>query len=179
MHFSQLCTHARCLGYWAMRFDAGRFGNVPLEGLRAVIAFDSPQRMIDGGWTQVLIVDPEATPAQQQALDAILLGRAGGPWAVLARFVGTHLSTRFQPIAFSTEGPARRVTIAGLLSTLVTPIKGRDRGRPVVFENIFNQIHAARQILALGDTQYDDGVIRIETTETHGLMSDFDWAVTP
>jgi hypothetical protein len=28
MHFSQLCTHERCKGYWAFRFDEGMFGDV-------------------------------------------------------------------------------------------------------------------------------------------------------
>ena len=28
MHFSQLCTHDRCKGYWALRFDEGSFGTV-------------------------------------------------------------------------------------------------------------------------------------------------------
>src|SRR5690606_7877200 len=45
MHFSQNCTHDRCKGYWALRFDEGTFGGVPLAGTRALIAFDTPQRM--------------------------------------------------------------------------------------------------------------------------------------
>ena len=48
MHFSQHCTHEHCLGYWAIRIDDGAYGDVPLGGLRAVIAFDAAQRMIDG-----------------------------------------------------------------------------------------------------------------------------------
>lgn len=176
IHFSQLCTHEHCLGYWALRFDEGDFGGVPLAGLRAVVAFDSPQKMIDGGWTEVLIIDEAADARQRQALETLLLGRAGGPWAVLARFVARQLDTRFLPIAFSDEGATKRATIAGLLDAVVTQIRGRDRGRPVVFENIFNQIHAPTQVLAFGDTRYDDGTIRIETSGTHGLFSSFDWS---
>src|SRR5262245_6143045 len=72
MHFSQLCTHERCRGYWALRFDGGHYGDVPLGGLRAVVAFDCAQKMIDGGWTEVLIVDESASPAQRTALESIL-----------------------------------------------------------------------------------------------------------
>jgi hypothetical protein len=51
---------------------------VPLAGLRAVIAFDTPQRMIDGNWIQSLMwrppsggpdaagSDPSATPDRGQ-----------------------------------------------------------------------------------------------------------------
>ena len=178
LHFSQLCTHERCIGYWALRFDEGVFGDVSLAGLRAVIAFDTPQKMIDGNWTEVIIIDESASPAQRAALETILMGRAGGPWEVLGRFVTRQLDTRFLPIAFADEGATKRASIAGLFNAVVTQIRGRDRSKPVLFENIFNQIHAPTQVLALGETQYDDGVIRITTSQTHGLFSNFNWAVS-
>ena len=93
MHFDQLCTHERCIGYWAIRIDEGRFGEVSLDGLKAVVAFDSPPHMISGDWTEVLIIDEAASPAQREALETILRGQAAGPWAVLARFVGRWLDT--------------------------------------------------------------------------------------
>ena len=47
IHFDQLCTHERCRGYWAFQFDDGEVDSTRLIGRRAVIAFDSPQRMVD------------------------------------------------------------------------------------------------------------------------------------
>ena len=178
MHFSQACTHERCLGYWAIRIDDGHFGDVPLAGLRAFIAFDAPQRMMDGGWTEVIVIDASAAPAQRVALDTMLRGRAGGSWGVLARFVATWLDTRYLPIRFDDEGTTHRGEIPGLVTTTVTNIKGRDRAQPVTFENIFNQIHGASQVIATGSTRYDDGVIRFATDKTHGLHSRFAWAVS-
>ena len=69
------------------------------------------------------------------------------------------------------------VTIPGLLKSVVSRIRGRDRSKPVLFENIFNQIHAPTQVLATGDSAYDDGTIRFNTTRTHGLFSSFEWRV--
>lgn len=177
MHFDQLCTHERCLGYWAVRVDGGQFGHVPLAGAKAVIAFDAPQHMISGNWTEVVIVDEAASREQQEAMDLILTGRAGGPWEVLAKFVGRRLETRYLPIVFSEEEGTKKAKIPGLFEATVTPIRGRDRSQPVLFENIFNQIHAPKQVLATGTTAYDDGVIRIETAKTHGLFSNFEWRV--
>lgn len=177
MHFDQLCTHERCIGYWAVRIDSGDYGGIPLAGLRAVIAFDTPQHMISGGWTEILLIDETATPDQRAALQSILSGCAGGPWEVLARFVATWLETRYLPIEFAGDEIAKTVTIPGLLKSVVTRIRGRDRNKPVLFENIFNQIHAPTQVLATGETQYDDGVIRIATTRSHGLFSNFEWRV--
>jgi len=178
MHFSQACTHERCIGYWAIRVDDGAYGDVPLSGLRAFIAFDAPQRMMDGGWTEVIVIDESAATPQRTALDTILRGQAGGSWGLLAKFVGTWLETRYLPIAFSDEGTTHRADIPGLLTTSVTNIKGRDRSQPVTFENIFNQIHGASQVIAIGSTTYDDGVIRISTEKTHGLHSRFEWTVS-
>jgi hypothetical protein len=177
MHFSQLCTHDRCKGYWALRFDDGVLGDVPLGGLRALIVFDTPQRMIDGNWTQRLIVDPTATVEQRRALETILLGRAGGPWEKLHSFVGNELPTEYLPIDFADDGGTKRLSIKDRITGFVTQIRGRDRNKPVLFENIFNQIHAPTQVIALGDTEYRDDTIVIHNSGTHGLFSNFDWKV--
>jgi hypothetical protein len=177
MHFSQACTHERCLGYWAVRVDEGAYGDVPLAGLKAFIAFDAPQHMIEGNWTEVVIIDEAASPAQRLALESILTGKAGGSWALLAKFVSRWLDTRFLPIEFIEDPHAKHARIPGLMEASITEIKGRDRSQPVTFENIFNQIHASTQVLALGSTTYDDGVIRIATKQTHGLHSKFEWVV--
>src|SRR5262249_30660845 len=160
IHFSQKCTHERCAGYWALRVDEGTFGDTPLAGTRAVVAFESPQRMIDGGWRQTIIIDVNASDDQRGALEAMLMGRAGGPWEKLAAFVATRRPTEFRPIEFVDEGATKRATIVDRLKTVVTQIRGRNRQEPVVFQNCFNQIHASTQVLAFGESEYDDGVVR-------------------
>jgi hypothetical protein len=178
MHFSQNCTYERCKGYWALRIDDGRFGEVSLAGTRAVIAFDTPQRMIDGGWLETIIIDERASEAQRRALETIFLGRAGGPWEKLAAFVATRQPTEFRPIAIEDEGAVKRASIVDRLNTVVTQIRGRDKSRPVLFDNIFNQIHAPTQVIALGESEYDDGVVRFRTTGSHSTFSHFEWRVT-
>ena len=133
--------------------------------------------MIDGNWTQRLIIDPVADAAQREALETILLGRAGGPWEKLHAFVATDLPTEFRPIDMADEGATKRISIADRLKAVVTQIKGRDKTQPVLFENIFNQIHASTQVIALGDSDYQDEGIAFNTTQTHGLFSNFDWRV--
>jgi len=60
----------------------------------------------------------------------------------------------------------------------VTQIRGRDKSKPVLFENIFNQIHAPTQVIALGESEYDDGVVSFRTAGSHGLFSHFEWRVS-
>jgi hypothetical protein len=178
VHFDQLCTHERCKGFWAIRFDDGDFGGTSLAGARAVIAYDTPQHMIDGDWTEVIIIDATATPAVRSAVEQILTGRAGGPWIKLAKFVGRQLDTRYLPIVIEEAGPTRRVRVENLLEGQITDIRGRDRSRPVTLENCFNQVHAPEQVLARGDTRYDDGVIVVASQGTHGLHSRFRWSAS-
>ena len=176
-HFSQRCTHERCIGYWALRFDAGQYGDTSLDGLRAVVAFECQQLMIAGDWTEVLLIDEGAASDQREAVQAILSGKAGGPWQVLARFVSDWLPTRFVPIAIEDEGKVKRVRVGSLLEGSVEDIRGRDRDLPVTFQNMFNQIHAPTQTIARGDTRGDLGGIRFRNAGTHGLHSRFDWRV--
>jgi hypothetical protein len=179
LHFDQLCTHERCLGYWAISVDEGQFERVALAGVKAVIAFDAPQHMISGNWVEVVIIDEAASREQRGAMELVLTGGAGGPWEVLSKFVGRWLETRYLPIDFSIDEVSKSARIPGLLETSIKRIRGRDRSRPVLFENMFNRIHAPTQVLATGTTEYDDGVIRISTTKTHGLHSNFEWRVEP
>ena len=177
MHFSQNCTHERCKGFWAIRIDEGAYGSIALAGTKALVAFDTPQRMIDGRWHETIIIDEATTREQRAALEALLEGRVGGPWEKLAQFVETRRPTEFRKIAFADEGTVKRASIAGRLKAVVSQIRGRDRSQPVFFENIFNQIHAPRQVIAVGDAEYDDGTIRFTNRETHGLFSSFSWSV--
>ncbi len=178
MHFSNACTHERCVGYWAIRIDEGAYGDVPLSGLKAFIAFDSPQHMIEGNWTEVVIIDEAASPdAAGGARDHP--HRPGRRLVGPAREVRLPLARHPLPARSSsrTKTRTKRARIPGLLDTSITEIKGRDRSQPVTFENIFNQIHGSTQVIALGQTHYDDGVIAIRTEKSHGLHSRFEWAV--
>ncbi len=177
VHFEQLCTHERCVGYWAVRFDDGRFAEVSLAGARAVIAYDSPQKMIEGSWTEVVLIDAPAGDAQRNAVEGILTGQVGGPWEILARFVSNWLPTRTAAIRIEEEERGKRVSVDGILDASIEEIKGRDRSKPVTFENMYNQIHPPTQMLARGTTRYDDGTIRVDTKDTHGLYSSFHWRV--
>jgi hypothetical protein len=149
--------------------------DVRLDGLDAVVVYESPQVMIDGGWREVILISEDADEAQRSSLEAVLKGTLGGPWEVLARFVDEWLPTRSVPIRIEDTESEKKVGIPGLLEAAVGAIRGRDRGRPVVFENIYNQIHAPHQVIARGTTRYDDGDVRIRTQGTHGLWSQFEW----
>lgn len=175
LSFKQLCTHERCLGAWAMHFEEGRHGDVSLDGLNSVILWDSPRHMIAGGWTTALFVDDRADDRQRLALEAVLCGECGGPWSVLARFVARRVETRFLPIRFEDGGRKKRMWIEGVLDVSIDAIRGRDSSQEAVLTNVFNQIHAPLQALALGQTRCSDPRMPFEMSGTHALHSRFSW----
>jgi hypothetical protein len=177
MHFSSRCTEARCLGYWAIRVDEGAYGEVDLAGSRVVIAYDAPQLMIEGGWRERIVIDESADADRRAALESILDGSAGGPWAKLDEFVGERLPTRYASIDLDDRERIKQVAVDGVLSGSIETIRGRDRDRPVTLENVFNQIHAPEQVVASGSSTYDDGAISFVNEGTHGLWSAFSWRV--
>lgn len=178
VHFSQDCTHERCKGFWVVRFREGMLDGVDLKGVDAVVAYDSPQQMIAGGWTETILISDTATPPQVDAVERILSGAVGGPWHVLDRFVEHRTPTRTARITIEEDDRAKKVMIKGVLESSVEAIRGRDRESRVTFENMFNQVHAPSQVIAMGTSRYDDGSIAVETQGSHGLWSDFSWTVT-
>jgi hypothetical protein len=172
--FKQLCTHERCFGHWAIHFDDGGYDETALAGLNAVVVYDSPQHMIVGGWTTAFSIDERATDAQRSAIETILSGAAGGPWKVLARFVGTRRETRFVPIHFEDAGRRKRMWIDGSLDTTIEAIRGRDEASEAVLSNLFNQIHGLVQVLARGKTRCSDRGFSIDIDGTHALYSSFE-----
>ena len=176
IHFSQKCTHEVCRGFWAIRFEAGRAGDADLAGVDAVVVYEAPQVMVDGGWKQVIIVSDRAEAGQRRAIEEIISGVRGGPWEVLSRFVSDALPTRTAPVTIEDAPGRKSVTIAGILEGAVQAIRGRNRAEPVTFENIYNKIHDSTQVIATGSTRYDDGELVIANDGTHGLWSRFRWA---
>lgn len=177
VHFSQGCTQDYCIGYWALRFDSGEIDGVDLAGAKAFIVYSSPKVMIDGNWSQEMILDEADSPERREKLEEIFTGRRGGPWAVLARFVGQRLPTRVAPIVIEDEGLTKRVSVEGLVDSSIEAIKGRVKGSPVTLENMFNQIHASSQVVARGSTTYTSSLLPFKITNTHGLYSTFNWEV--
>src|SRR5438552_8763720 len=92
---------------------AGRFGNVSLSGLRAVVAAKYPKAIHEGYGHVVLFVDDKASDAQFTAFATVLSGQLGGmPWEALAGTI-----TKF-------EGPIRKpieITVAGEQSLVRIP----------------------------------------------------------
>lgn len=174
--FKQNCTNERCTGHWSLHIDEGRYDDTLLNGLNAVIVFDAPQLMYEGDWTETIYIDERADETQRAALEAILTGKVGGPWEILARFVSRWQKTRYVPMYFEDNGRHKHLRIDGLFETDVNAIRAIDDIGEATLTNLFNQIHGDVHVLARGKTTCTDGALDFSIEKTHGLYSKFTWA---
>ncbi len=140
-------TKGDCTFAFAFRVNEGRFGTVGLEGLCFAVIGWTPGVMGEGQWKVGVIVDERATPAQQEAIVAIVSGQAGGPMAALGPLIGTFLGVERKAIRFEKNGLKRSVTIPGVLEQSVEGVASvGDPGQPVIIDHT---LHPANRWLAL------------------------------
>ncbi|MBA3319052.1 MAG: DUF1326 domain-containing protein [Gemmatimonadales bacterium] len=102
----------------------GRFGDVDLSGLRAVVAAKYPNAIHEGHGHVVLFVDEGARPEQVNAFTTILSGQAGGmPWEALAGTIERFEGPIAKPIDLAVDGQRAHVRIPGTVELETTPLR--------------------------------------------------------
>jgi hypothetical protein len=156
--------------------QTGTHDGLALDGLTVAIAFHIPGRMADGDWQAAPYLPAAATPAQRQALEAIFLGRAGGPMARVALVVGAWQAARVVPIAYHAEGRQRRVEIPGVLSLEIEALAGADGASEIWISNVRHMACRA-MAAALGRRgEYRDHGRRWDHAGKNAHYGPFEWA---
>src|SRR5262249_8739199 len=165
--FRQRCDQDRCIGYHALHIEEGRYGSLELAGLNAFLLTEAPPVMFSGGWTQAAYLDEQASELHRDALERILVGEVGGPWAVLARFVTRRLPTKVARMEVENQGRRKRMVVHGVLETAIEAIRSADGTGEARLENLINQLHGPAHALAFGTTRFADHGITLHTAGTH------------
>ena len=98
-------TSGDCTLLVAWHIEQGRFGQIGLDGLNAVLAVYSPAgRMLEVKWKVALYVDERANQDQRDALTQIFSGQEGGHLACLAPLIGEVLGVKAAPIEYRFSG---------------------------------------------------------------------------
>jgi hypothetical protein len=102
----------------------GRFGDVDLGGVRAVVAAKYPGAIHEGHGHVVLFVDERASPEQVDAFTTILSGQLGGmPWEALAGTIERFEGPIARPIDLAVDGQRAHVRIPGAIELETTPLR--------------------------------------------------------
>lgn len=173
-------THDYCFDLFTFHVRDGRYGEVDLSGRRIVNAYQMDGSPFNGNWKVVLYLDEQTSQEQQDALTEIFTGKAGGPWGVLASFVGSLMAVKRVPISFDGldgRSPTLRVGDLGLLSS--DAIVGGDGENTVRLHNgLFPpgaSLHMARTTSRFADPEFGWDWTLGHTEYTTGLRYTSEW----
>jgi len=119
--FNSLPTHGDCRALTFVQIEKGRFGDVPLDGLRWGILASWPGPIHLGNGTFQSIVDERADPKQRAALESVSHGRETEPgkliWQVFSTTVTKVQPTLFKPIELTINVKARtaKLNVPGII----------------------------------------------------------------
>jgi hypothetical protein len=180
--FNALPTHGHCRAFTFIQIENGRFGDVPLDGLRWGIMGQWPGPIHLGNGTFLSIVDERADAKQRTALEAISQGKETEPgkliWQVFSAMVTKTLPTQFKTIDLSIDlrtGVAK-VKVPGLIEGTGGPIRNPVTGAE----------HRARVTLPTGfeftDSEFicgnsrTSGPIELNFDGTHAHLAQIHWS---
>lgn len=126
--FNALPTHGHCEAVAGFKIKRGRFGDVALDGLKAVGVLAWPGAIHEGGGKAFIIIDEAADAAQRTALLTILSGQETEPgrtiWNVFAATLEEVFEPEFRKIVIDIDVEARRgrIHVDGLVDVTGQPI---------------------------------------------------------
>lgn len=127
--FNALPTHGHCHAAVGFEIAEGHFGDVRLDGLRAVQMVSWPGPVHEGNGTMQLVIDERAEAAQRDALIKIMTGaetdEMATMWWVYSVMAPNKLEPLFRPIEYEVDIAARRgrFRVPGIVETTGEPIR--------------------------------------------------------
>lgn len=111
--------------------EDGSFGDVRLDGVRAVVAAKYPNAIHEGHGQIKLFIDDRASQEQVNALATILSGQAGGmPWEAIAGTIEQFEGPIQRPIDMRVDGQHAHLRIPGVVDLETTPLRDAVSGEP-------------------------------------------------
>ncbi len=155
-----------CEGLVGMNIREGHFDAVDLGGLKYAEAFHFPGAMHQGNGDRILYIDQTASPAERDALQQILTGKAGGVlYEIVASVLPNLKGIHFVPIEWQFDMAKRvaRISVPGYGETTTAPLKiiptGEDQRVIVRMPNGFEykEMEVAQAVIlkSTGGIQFD------------------------
>ena len=115
-NFNAPPNEGRCIGWGVWKIIAGTFGRTSLDGTLFALYYMFPGAIEQGQGTACAYVDSTANANQQQALETIATGKAGGGIFELfgRELVTKWLPTRTVPIHFDVNDGAGQIRIGDI-----------------------------------------------------------------
>jgi hypothetical protein len=130
-NFNAPPTYGKCEGQWTWHVAAGKYGEVPLDGLNFSLFAKWPGAIHEGNGEALIFIDERANAQQRDAIATLIKGGAGGPWKILAWTWPTLHGTKFVPYTVVQDGIHSRVQAGSSFKLESEPIKNPVSGAEV------------------------------------------------
>jgi hypothetical protein len=123
----------QCHGFIVYQVREGKLDDTDLSGVLFALSYFVPSNLSAGNWKMGLTVDEGASDAQAEALEQIVKGQAGGPFAEFAPLIGDFGAMERGKIGLS-DGDAPSGSVSGIGDISGEFFKGAD-GSPTTVSN--------------------------------------------
>lgn len=130
-NFNARPTHGDCEGGWSWNIREGNYGDVLLDGLNFSLFADWPAAIHEGNGVALALIDERADERQREVLTALLEGRAGGPWGILANTISDRHGPQFVTYEFKDDGVRSSLRAGSSIELVMQPIKNPVSGAEV------------------------------------------------
>jgi len=120
--FNSRPTEGHCHGTWSWHVKKGTFGSTSLDGIHFAAACKWPGAIHEGNGECLPILDSRASESQLQAVGALLGGKAGGPWGIIASTLVKVHPPQVVDWEFSERGAQSVVRAGEILDLELTPM---------------------------------------------------------
>ncbi len=171
-------TAGHCEVTLAFHIDSGSYGGVSLDGLNVVAAGRTPGPMGQGNMSMALYVDARANAPQQEAVQAIFSGAAGGPLAAFAPLISNFLGVKMVPITYTRAGTRRSVAIPNVLNVAVHPLPSMRADGGEIWTTVGHPFNPDQLALAVGEpgSTYTDYGMRWDNSNKNGHYAPIHWS---
>jgi hypothetical protein len=122
-NFNAMPSKGHCEGGWTWHVERGAVDGTALDGLSFTVLCKWPGAIHHGNGVAMIYFDDRATPPQREAIQALVSGKFGGPWGVLAWTWPTIHGPKPAKYDTSIDGLHSHVRIGESVVIEATPIK--------------------------------------------------------
>lgn len=163
--------NGECRGSAVFHIASGRLDDTDLSGVDFAFCNFFPSNLTSGNWKVGVVLDEGVSDGQAQAVERILRGDEGGPFADFAALYGEWLGVERGSISFS-DGETPSASVAGHINLGFEPLPGPGGGATTVKNAMFGFAPEFR----IGKGSGGSDLFGIDYQAVYGETADFTFA---
>jgi hypothetical protein len=161
----------QCHGAVVFQIDSGNLDDVDLSGVTWALYNHFPDHITAGNWKVGITVDSGASDEQAQAVERIVSGQAGGPFAEFAPLIGEYVGMQRGKVTFS-DGDKASGSIEGIGDISIEPFRGAD-GTPT---RVSNAMVGFAPEFTIGRSSGQATILGTSTEFTYAESAEFEYS---